>query len=203
MLTSLSAVPNLRVGSHVPLSQHTRFGLGGPADIFIETADPNAFIAALEIVRKSGQAHTVIGDGSNLIVSDEGYRGTILKFIGGNISIQNTTVTVEAGAVLQTLVDTANAHGLEGLQTMTGIPGFTGAAIYGNAGAYGHSISERVSKVHLHDGSVHRTFSNEQCEFHYRESIFKRHKNWIILSADLTLTPADALRTRRPPPAAS
>lgn len=134
----------------------------------------------------------MIGDGSNLIVSDAGYRGIILKFHGDRIKVETTTILVEAGAVLQTLVDTANAQGLRGLETMTGIPGFTGAAIYGNAGAYGHAISERVSKVHFHDGSGHRTFENEECGFVYRESIFKRHKDWIILSAELSLTPADS-----------
>jgi UDP-N-acetylmuramate dehydrogenase len=190
-LHSLYAVPDLQVQLHAPLSQHTRFALGGPADIFAETADPDAFLIALEIARQSGLPHTMIGGGTNLIVSDAGYRGIILKFHGDKITVDSPTVTVEAGAVLQTLVDTANAQGLKGLETMTGIPGFTGAAIYGNAGAYGHSISERVSKVHFHDGAAHRTFTDEQCEFHYRESIFKRHKEWIILSAELTLTPAD------------
>jgi UDP-N-acetylmuramate dehydrogenase len=93
--------------------------------------------------------------------------------------------------VLQNLVDQTAAAGLKGLETMTGIPGFTGAAIYGNAGAYGHAISERVTSVLFFDGTKRRQFTNAQCEFQYRESIFKRNKDWIILSADLTLTPAD------------
>jgi UDP-N-acetylmuramate dehydrogenase len=188
---SLYAIPGLQVQSCAALAPLTRFGLGGPADIFAETADPAAFITALETARQSGLPHTMIGGGSNLIVSDGGYRGVILKFHGDRITVESPTVNVEAGAVLQTLVDTANAQGLKGLETMTGIPGFTGAAIYGNAGAYGHSISERVAKVHFHDGTAHRTFTGEQCEFQYRESIFKRHKEWIILSAELTLSPAD------------
>jgi UDP-N-acetylmuramate dehydrogenase len=191
-LQSLSVVSNLYVASSVPLARHTRFALGGPADLFAQTADPASFIAALEIARLSGLPHTIIGGGSNLIVNDDGYPGIILKFIGGDISIHGNVVSVQAGAVLQTLVDTSNSQGLKGLETMTGIPGFTGAAIYGNAGAYGHSISEIVLSVHFHDGSGYRTFDNLQCEFHYRESIFKRHKDWIILSADLALTPADS-----------
>jgi UDP-N-acetylmuramate dehydrogenase len=191
-LQSLSAIPGLVAEPIVPLSFHTRFGLGGPADILAETVDPGAFLAALQLARQSGLPHTMIGGGSNLVVSDEGYRGIVLKFSGGGISFNGTTVSVEAGASLQTLVDSANAQGLKGLETMTGIPGFTGAAIYGNAGAYGHSISEIVSLVHFHDGTTHRTFSNAECEFQYRESIFKRHKNWTILSAELSLAPADS-----------
>jgi UDP-N-acetylmuramate dehydrogenase len=191
-LQSLTAIPNLHVQTQVPLSGYTRFALGGPADILAETADPEAFVEALHAARQGGVNHTVIGGGSNLIVADAGYRGLILKFSGSSIQIRGERVTVEAGAVLQTLVDTANAAGLKGLETMTGIPGFTGAAIYGNAGAYGHSISERVATVNFHDGQSIRTFTNQDCEFHYRESAFKRHKEWVILSAELSLTASDA-----------
>src|SRR5258707_642878 len=76
------------------------------------------------------------------------------------------------------------------------IPGSVGAAVYGNAGAYGHSISERVNKVRfLDDGSI-RVFNNEECAFHYRESIFKDHKEWIILSTELILEPSDGATLR-------
>ena len=74
---------------------------------------------------------------------------------------------------------------------MTGIPGSAGAAIYGNAGAYGHSIMERISTVRFFDGHGIAEFNNAQCEFHYRESVFKRHKEWIIFSAQLTMEPGD------------
>jgi UDP-N-acetylmuramate dehydrogenase len=191
-LQSLTAIPNLHVLTSAALSGYTRFAIGGPADILAETDDPAGFIAALDIARRSGLAHTIIGGGSNLIVADSGYHGIILKFSGDRISTNGEHVEVEAGAVLQTLVDRSNAAGLRGLETMTGIPGFTGAAIYGNAGAYGHSISERVARVHFHDGNSHRTFTNAECEFHYRESIFKRNKSWVILSAELAMTPADS-----------
>ena len=72
-----------------------------------------------------------------------------------------------------------------------GDPGIGGAAVYGNAGAYGHSISERVEAVRFFDGGKIRSFSNAECEFHYRESIFKKNKDWIILSATLGLSPAN------------
>jgi UDP-N-acetylmuramate dehydrogenase len=98
---------------------------------------------------------------------------------------------VESGAVLQDLVDFANAHGLAGLETLAGIPGWVGGAVYGNAGAYGHSLSERVASVRFFDGAGIRVFDQAQCEFHYRESIFKRHKEWTVLSAELELSPAD------------
>ena len=89
----------------------------------------------------------VIGGGTNLVVSDDGFDGIVLKFTGSKIEANGTTLTVEAGAVLQDVVDRSIELGLEGLQTMTGIPGFTGGAVYGNAGAYGHSINELVTRV--------------------------------------------------------
>jgi UDP-N-acetylmuramate dehydrogenase len=73
---------------------------------------------------------------------------------------------------------------------MTGIPGSVGAAIYGNAGAYGHSIDERVREVRFLDGPHVRSFGPAECQFHYRESIFKEHKDWVVLSVELSMTPA-------------
>jgi UDP-N-acetylmuramate dehydrogenase len=81
---------------------------------------------------------------------------------------------------------------LKGLETLAGIPGWVGAAVYGNAGAYGHSLHEFVRAVRFFDGARVREFDNAHCEFHYRESIFKRHKEWVILAVDLLLTPDSA-----------
>src|SRR5207244_10608835 len=88
-------------------------------------------------------------------------------------------------------------HSLKGIETLSGIPGSVGAAVYGNAGAYGHSLSERIVSVRFYDGAAVRVFNNEECEFHYRESIFKRHKEWIIFSTELRLDPADGAVLRQ------
>ena len=192
----LSRIERLVVSRDALLSQHTRFGIGGPASILVEAPDAASFISAFQIARSSGLDTVVIGGGTNLIVSDDGYRGLVLKLTANNISIERNRVRADAGVILQNLVDTAIEHGLQGLETMTGIPGFVGAAVYGNAGAYGHSISERVTSVEFYDGSQIRRFDNACCRFHYRESIFKKHKEWIILHTDLELTPADAATLR-------
>jgi UDP-N-acetylmuramate dehydrogenase len=94
--------------------------------------------------------------------------------------------------VLQDLVDFSIERGLAGLETLSGIPGSVGAAVYGNAGAYGHAISERVLKVRFYDGRTVRVCDNRECQFQYRESIFKRRKDWIIFSTELRLDAADA-----------
>jgi len=180
----------------VPLSQYTRFGIGGPADFYIETADPVSFAKALAMVRASGIESVVIGGGTNLIVSDEGFRGVCLKLISDRIRADGLRVEVECGAELQALVDFTVERGLAGLQTMTGIPGSVGAAVYGNAGAYGHSIQERVRVVRFLDGETVREFNNAECEFRYRESIFKSNKQWVILSATLEMEAGDAVVLR-------
>lgn len=183
----LSALPEAQVMRGAPLSAYTRFGIGGPAEILIETGNTETFIQALRIARESGLDYVVIGGGTNLVVSDDGFRGIVLKLSNQRIEIEGGLVYAAAGATLQRLVDLTVTSGLRGLETMTGIPGFVGAAIYGNAGAYGHSIQERIKEVEFFDGQTIRRFDNAQCEFHYRESVFKKHKEWIIFSANLTM----------------
>ncbi|HLJ47684.1 MAG TPA: UDP-N-acetylmuramate dehydrogenase [Bryobacteraceae bacterium] len=197
VLDCLAQIPNLHVIEDAPLSRLTRFGIGGPAAIYIETADEAAFIAALTVARDSGAPWSVIGGGTNLIVSDSGFPGIVLRFTKSTIQNAGTCVDVAAGAVLQDLVDYTVERGLKGLETMTGIPGSAGAAVYGNAGAYGHSIMERVVEVRFYDGSGIRTIDNAQCQFRYRESIFKRHKDWIIFSVRLRMDQAVAADLRQ------
>ena len=192
----LAEIPNLTVARDEPLSAHTRFAIGGPADLYAETESVESFIQALAAARASGRDYMVMGGGTNLIVSDAGFRGIMLRFAARRILAAGDRVHCDAGAVLQDLVDFSINHGLQGLETLAGIPGSVGAAVYGNAGAYGHSIAERVRRVRFFDGECVRVFDNAECEFHYRESIFKRHKEWIVFSAELRLTPADARALR-------
>jgi len=195
-LYRLSHLKGITLLRNVPLSQYTRFGIGGPADFFVETTDPVSFAKALTIVRSSGLDSVVIGGGTNLIVADQGFRGVCLKLTSDQISADGRHVAVECGATLQTLVDFTVDRGLKGLETMTGIPGSVGAAIYGNAGAYGHSIQERITVARFLDGESVRQFNNAECRFHYRESIFKSHKQWIILSATLEMESGDPAALR-------
>ena len=196
-LAQLAEIPNLTVSTRTPLSRYTRFAIGGPADIYAETADISAFIRALAVARASELDSMVMGGGTNLIVSDEGYRGIMLRFVARTIAAAGECVTADAGADLQELVDFTTARGLKGLETLAGIPGSVGAAVYGNAGAYGHSISERVRRVRFFDGSAVRELDNSGCEFRYRESIFKRRKEWIIFTTELAMERADAAELQK------
>jgi UDP-N-acetylmuramate dehydrogenase len=192
----LLELPHLTLLRDVPLSTYTRFGIGGPASLICDIADGQTFVAALGLIRESRIQHVLLGCGTNLIVSDAGFDGVVLRFTGNAIHRHGTRLHVEAGASLQAVVDYSIEQGLKGMQTMTGIPGWLGAAIYGNAGAYGHSIQERVDKVVFSDGKRISSFSNAECQFHYRESVFKERKDLVILSAELSFEEGDAKELR-------
>ena len=140
--------------------------------------------------RDAGFPVYVLGEGSNVIVSDEGFRGLILRFSGERIAIDGDQVEVETGATLQSLVIATIEAGLAGLHTLERIPGLVGGAVYGNAGAYGRQIDEIHVETRYFDGVEFQTRTD--CEFDYRESVFKRHKDWIILSTRLHMERADA-----------
>jgi UDP-N-acetylmuramate dehydrogenase len=197
ILRNLSQITNVQVFAGAPLARYTRFGLGGPADIYAETDLVPSFVEALEVARSSGLPYTVMGGGTNLVVSDEGFRGIVLRFTASGIAAAGNRLAADAGAELQQVVDFAIDRGLGGLETLAGIPGSLGAAVYGNAGAYGRSISETVDRVTFFDGQRVHVFGNEECQFHYRESVFKRHKEWVVFSSELTLAPGDPAQLRR------
>lgn len=183
----------MRVEANAPLSRYTRFGIGGPASLLVEALAPETIAAARQAVADVGVPWVVLGEGSNVIAADAGYDGVVLRYGASRISRTSDTLTADAGAPLQRLVDFSISAGLAGIHTMTGIPGWVGAAVYGNAGAYGRSISESVERVRFFDGGDVRSFDNADCGFDYRESVFKRHKEWTILDAVLRLTPGKAV----------
>jgi len=196
MLFRLLAIPNLHFYVNASLAGYTRFEIGGSAKVLLDAADEKALIDVRRAVEESRWPLVVIGGGSNLIVSDSGFPGAVLRYTAARIEFEDDLVRVDAGATLQDLVDASIERGRRGLETMTRIPGWVGGAIYGNAGAYGHSIHERVESVRFFDGETVRELGNDACEFRYRESIFKRNKNWIILSAALRLEPGDIQQLR-------
>jgi UDP-N-acetylmuramate dehydrogenase len=186
----LASIEGLALLENEPLARHTRFALGGPVPIFADTESEGAFVSAVAALSAGSAPWTVIGEGSNLVVSDRGYDGIVLRYRGAALRREGERVTVQTGATLQSLVDFTLENGLEGLDKMTGIPGFVGAAIYGNAGAYGQSTSDTLESVRfVEDGRI-REYSNAECEFRYRDSIFKRRKDWLLLSAVFHLRPA-------------
>lgn len=196
-LDTLGAIEGLVVRPNAHLSQYTRFGIGGPCLALVDATGEDAFRLALGTIRSAGRPYLVIGQGSNLVASDAGFPGFILRYTASRLETRDGRIFASAGAVLQALVDYSIREGFNGLHTMTGIPGWVGAAVYGNAGAYGHSIHEFVREVRFFDGAEVRSFDNAACEFAYRESIFKRHKDWTILSVTLELPPGEPEALRK------
>jgi len=170
--------------------------LGGPARILADAANEEALIEVLAAIEECGEQYAVIGGGTNLVAGDRGYPGVVVRYTNAAVEFAGDTVTVAAGAVLQDLVDASIDRGLKGLETMAGIPGWVGGAVYGNAGAYGHSIEERVSSVRLLEKGCVGEISHADCAFAYRESQFKRRKDWVILSVTLRLEAASAEELR-------
>jgi len=194
----LEELPEVAVVEGLPLAEKTRFGIGGPADLYLETPCERSLIEALRILDAANIPRALLGGGTNVIVADEGFRGAVLHYTGTRIETSGTSVRAEAGAELQALVDEANAAGLKGLETLAGIPGAVGGAVYGNAGAYGHCIAECVREVRFWDGERIGRLTAEACAFDYRESIFKRERRWVILAVSLEMQRGDpAELTRR------
>jgi UDP-N-acetylmuramate dehydrogenase len=196
MLFRLSAIPNVQLFVNAPLARYTRFEIGGPARMLANISTVDALAETMQLAKDSGTRHAVIGGGTNLIVDDEGFPGVVIRYVPKNIEIDGTEVRVEAGAMLQDLVDKTIDAGLQGLETMTGIPGWVGGAIYGNAGAYGHSIQESIATVRYLDGPKTCELRSDKASFSYRNSIFKSFKDWVVLDAVLKLKKADAAELR-------
>jgi UDP-N-acetylmuramate dehydrogenase len=184
---ALSTIDGLTVLEKEPLAPRTRFGIGGPAEFFVTSVTPRALGAAARLCEQNGIPYCFLGDGSNLIVSDDGYRGAVLRHLGRRITMHDGVIEAEAGAPLQSLVDFTIVQGLAGLHTLERIPGSVGGAIYGNAGAYGNSMHEYVTRVRYLEDGVVREATNSQCEFAYRESVFKRNRQRCILSCSVQL----------------
>jgi UDP-N-acetylmuramate dehydrogenase len=137
---------------NVPLSGLTTFGIGGPADVLIEASTPEDAAAACARLRREGAPLTFLGGGSNVLVSDLGVRGTVLRFHGGRITREAADVVrVDAGVTVNGLVRWCIAHGVGGFEAWAGTPGTLGGAVYGNAHFQGRLMSEVVARACLLD----------------------------------------------------
>jgi len=172
---------------NISLARYTTLEIGGPSDYFTSVETEGQLEEAIRYVQAEKIPWLVIGSGSNLLVSDHGFRGLVIKNGISGIKQSGRRLLVKGGTLLQELVDFSIRAGLGGLEKMTGIPGTVAGAIYGNAGAYGQTISDCLVGVDVFNGREERSFIRKQCGFSYRESIFKKRKNLVILEAEFTL----------------
>ena len=176
-----------------PMSRHTTFRTGGPADLLVQP-EAEQIAPILEVCRNEEIPWTVIGNGSNLLVGDGGIRGVVLE-IGKQMSdvvIEGTVITAGAGAMLSSIASRAAAAELTGMEFASGIPGSLGGAVVMNAGAYGGEMKDILQKVTVltPDGTV-QTLSVEELELSYRHSIIPE-KGYLVISAVLKLQPGHA-----------
>lgn len=173
-----------------PLKNHTTFGIGGSCIALIEPREVEDIIEAIKICRKNNIKFFVIGNGSNLLVSDEGYNGVIIKLKKefSTIKVEGEYVIAKSGAKLSEVFDVILENSLAGFEFASGIPGTIGGAIYMNAGAYGGEMKDIVETVEVLDMDTFevKELKNEELEFSYRNSIIQ-NKNYIVLAIKLKL----------------
>ena len=184
-----------------PLSKHTTFKIGGPADILYIPENTEELKSILSIVKKSGIPLTVIGNGSNLLVSDNGIKGAVIKISGSMDKITiNTdmTVSAESGAHIGKLINECTEKGFSGLEVFRGIPACVGGAVAMNMGSWGSNISDFISSVEfLTAEGVQLKLAKSECNFGYRHSIVLE-KRYIITSVEYILSKDNpsAIRSR-------
>jgi len=176
------------------LARHTTMKIGGPADLFIEPTSIEGLKRTMQLVQKYRVNWRAIGRGSNLLVSDQGIEGVVIK-LGNNLKdmkLDGTQLTVGAGYSIVALAVLISKKGLSGLEFASGVPGSVGEAVYMNAGAHGSDISRILTDAHIlfEDGSL-QWLTNDEMEFSYRTSVLQKKRPGIVVEARFQLTEGD------------
>ena len=183
-----AALPELVVYQQEPMKKHTTFRVGGPADLYV-CPKKQELPVILGLAKKKGLAVTVIGNGSNLLVGDKGYRGVILQIFKkmNQIRVEENKIYAGAGALLSKVAATALSESLTGFEFAAGIPGTLGGAVRMNAGAYGGEMKQVLESVEVMtaDGEF-LTIPVEEMGLAYRTSVVEQ-KNYIVLEAVISL----------------
>lgn len=181
-----------------PMSEHTTFEIGGPADFYVIPEDFDEVRDVIAACKDAGVDYFVLGCGSDLLVSDEGYRGVIVAVADGlvGVSVEDDEICCQAGVGLREASEMACELGLSGLEFACGIPGSVGGACFMNAGAYGGCMADALKEVRvlLPDGSVVDVPAGE-LDLGYRKSRIA-DEGWVVLSATFGLNPGDPQKIR-------
>jgi len=176
------------IKSNVVLAPHTSFNIGGPAKYFCVLQSEDKIAELIKVAEKNKIPYFILGGGSNILVSDSGFNGLVIKINDSKIKIKGDKMECRAGVLLGKVVGEALSAGLSGLEWAIGIPGTIGGAIHNNAGAFGGEMSNNVEEVIVIKNGKTKKINNKKCNFSYRNSIFKDEKNNdIILSVVLNL----------------
>lgn len=180
---------NLR--ANVPLGPMTTLKIGGPADWYFPARTVDDLALALTVARDHNLQYTLLGDGSNVLISDLGVRGLVIHNRADRIERRGDNLHSETGALLSALVDRSRDESLTGMEFASGIYGSVGGAVFGNAGAYGKSIADVLTNVEVLTREGQRLhLPPEKMEFAYRLSGCARN-GWVVLACEVALTPGD------------
>jgi UDP-N-acetylmuramate dehydrogenase len=190
----------VRVSEEAPLAPLTTLQLGGPARRLVEVTTADELVQAVREADTSGEPLLLLGGGSNLVVPDEGFAGTVVRIAARGIERRGDTLVVQAGEPWDDLVAASVDGGLAGMECMSGVPGSTGATPVQNVGAYGQEVSHTIREVVAYDrrtGATER-MTNADCDFSYRHSRFKRELDrYVVLEVSFALrasTTSDPIR---------
>jgi len=173
----------------VQLSGLTTIRVGGPAERLVTVDTTDELVDAIRLVDDADEPLLVIAGGSNLIVADEGFAGSVVRVATGGITVESSdsddgvTIRVAAGEVWDDVVARAVAEGWSGIEALSGIPGCAGATPVQNVGAYGQEVAQTISQVRVWDRREQRvqSFANADCGFAYRHSLFKAESRYVVL----------------------
>lgn len=172
------------------LKDLTTFKIGGKTKYFFEAKSQDQIIEAVKWAQQKKLPFFVLAGGSNVLISDKKYKGLVIKIKTESLEIKDNIIEADAGVSLGKLVGFALQNNLTGMEWAIGIPGTLGGAVYGNTGSFKMSISdnlEEVKALEVKTGEI-KIFKKAECNFDYRNSIFKQQKNLIILSAKIKLS---------------
>ena len=188
-----------QVYQNEPMSRHTTFRIGGPADVFVVPESTQALAKTVSFCRTNQVPFYILGNGSNLLVGDKGYRGVMIQIYRNlnDIQVRGEKICAQAGAMLSVIAKQALANALTGFEFASGIPGTLGGAVMMNAGAYGGEIKDvfQEALVLTPEGELQK-LSCEEMEFGYRTSVVEK-RNYIVLEATLKLHLGDEAAIRQ------
>jgi UDP-N-acetylmuramate dehydrogenase len=183
------------VQENISLAPYTSARIGGPADVLVMVKSANELMDVMKVIWEQGASYTILGGGSNVLVSDKGVRGVVVLDRAKDVRFESgsqPTVWCEAGVVFSNLANRCASKGLSGLEWAATVPGTIGGAVYGNAGAFGSDMSENLIWADVLTKNGREKISVEKMEYGYRTSILKRgDETAIILSALLRLKNAN------------
>jgi len=189
----------INIQKNVPIAKHTTFRIGGPAKYFVEVNSTKELKEALNYAKSNKLDFFLLGGGSNLLVSDEGFSGLIVKVKLNDLKIVENSVEAGSGVALAKVVNSSINENLSGMEWAAGIPGTVGGAVRGNAGAYGKTTGDVVESVRVLfiENMEIKNISSNKCKFCYRGSIFKKNPDVIILSAKFNLKKGDKEKSQQ------